>query len=102
MERYILDKVREKVLDRGLIRNMPEKTLQEAFILEFRMTIIVSVRCWALALQRFLNIVQNHVCAHSRILGYGSPRLLRTSEASLLSDEIYISLFSTVTGTTSR
>ncbi len=33
MERYILDKLREKVLDRGLIRNMPEKTLQEAFIL---------------------------------------------------------------------
>lgn len=33
MNRYILNRLRERVLDRGSIRNMPEKTLQEAFIL---------------------------------------------------------------------
>ena len=33
MDRYILNKLRERLLDRGSIRKMPEKTLQETFIL---------------------------------------------------------------------
>lgn len=33
MDRIILNRLRERVLDRGLIRNMPEKALQESFIL---------------------------------------------------------------------
>lgn len=33
MDRYILNKLRERLLDRGLVRNMPEKALQESFIL---------------------------------------------------------------------
>lgn len=33
MDRRILNRLRERVLDRGSIRNMPEKTLQESFIL---------------------------------------------------------------------
>ncbi len=33
MDRYILNKLRERLLDRGSIRNMPEKTLQETLIL---------------------------------------------------------------------
>ncbi|MCL5783434.1 MAG: Fic family protein [Candidatus Thermoplasmatota archaeon] len=33
MDRFILNRLREKVLDRGPIRNIPEKTLQEAFIM---------------------------------------------------------------------
>ncbi len=33
MDRYILSRLRERMLDRGSIRNLPEKTLQESFIL---------------------------------------------------------------------
>ncbi len=33
MDKYILNRLRERLLDRGSIRNMPEKTLQETFIL---------------------------------------------------------------------
>lgn len=33
MDRYILNRLREKLLDRGSLRNMPEKTLQESYIL---------------------------------------------------------------------
>ena len=33
MDRRILNKLRERMLDRGPLRNMPEKTLQESFIL---------------------------------------------------------------------
>ncbi len=33
MDRHILNQLRERVLDRGSVRNMPEKTLQESFIL---------------------------------------------------------------------
>ena len=33
MDRYILSQLRERMLDRGSIRNLPEKTLQESFIL---------------------------------------------------------------------
>ena len=33
MDRRILNRLREKMLDRGSLRNMPEKTLQESFIL---------------------------------------------------------------------
>ena len=33
MDRYILSRLRERVLDRGSIRNLPEKTLRESFIL---------------------------------------------------------------------
>ncbi|MCW6168947.1 MAG: Fic family protein [Thermoplasmatales archaeon] len=32
MDRYILNRLRERLLDRGSIRNMPEKTLKESFI----------------------------------------------------------------------
>ena len=33
MDRHILSRLRERMLDRGSIRNLPEKTLQESFIL---------------------------------------------------------------------
>lgn len=33
MDRRILNHLRERMLDRGLVRNLPEKTLQESFIL---------------------------------------------------------------------
>lgn len=33
MDRYILNRLRERMLDRGSIRNLPEKTLRESFIL---------------------------------------------------------------------
>lgn len=33
MDRHILNRLRGRVLDRGSVRNMPEKTLQESFIL---------------------------------------------------------------------
>ncbi len=33
MNRHILNRLRERMLDRGSVRNMPEKTLQESFIL---------------------------------------------------------------------
>jgi Fic family protein len=33
MDRHILNRLRERMLDRGPIRNLPEKTLQESFIL---------------------------------------------------------------------
>ena len=33
MDRHILNRLRERVLDRGSVRNMPEKMLQESFIL---------------------------------------------------------------------
>ena len=33
MDKYILSRLRERMLDRGSIRNLPEKTLQESFIL---------------------------------------------------------------------
>ena len=33
MDRYILNHLRERVLDRGSVRNLPEKTLQESLIL---------------------------------------------------------------------
>lgn len=32
MDKHILNRLREKMLDRGSLRNMPEKTLQESFI----------------------------------------------------------------------
>ena len=33
MDRHILNRLRERMLDRGSLRNLPEKTLQESFIL---------------------------------------------------------------------
>ncbi|MHB1663210.1 MAG: Fic family protein, partial [Thermoplasmataceae archaeon] len=33
MDRHILERLRERMLDRGSVRDMPEKTLQELFIL---------------------------------------------------------------------
>ena len=33
MDRHMLNRLRERMLDRGSLRNMPEKTLQESFIL---------------------------------------------------------------------
>ncbi|EQD71651.1 filamentation induced by cAMP protein Fic, partial [mine drainage metagenome] len=33
MDRNILNKLRVRMLDRGPVRNLPEKTLQESFIL---------------------------------------------------------------------
>ncbi len=33
MDRHILNRLRERMLDRGSVRNMPEKALQESFIL---------------------------------------------------------------------
>ncbi len=33
MNRHILNRLRERMLDRGSVRNMPEKTLQESYIL---------------------------------------------------------------------
>ena len=33
MDKHILNRLREKILDRGSIRNLPDKTLQESSIL---------------------------------------------------------------------
>lgn len=57
---------------------------------------------WNLCLTMFLYLIRSYVCAHSRILGYGRPRVFRMSETSLLSDEMYWFLFSTLIGTTSK